>query len=377
MGPNNTGVSYSERIDLGMKKIAIISFHSADNYGAVLQNYALQKSIQELGHKVLTIDYQCDEINKIYSKPIISGKLRGRVWDLFNTYFWKERRQKFSKFREKYLTLSEECDADSLKNLADCYDVYITGSDQVWNYRIIGSANVDAYGLGFVIQRPRFAYAASAGSGEIDSKKLMDLIKSFDGITVREKSLQTYLGTQNVQSEVVCDPVFLLNKEQWMQLVRPAKRKNYIFLYYLDSNQELARAVAEKAARCNAKQICVASIITRKSCTYRYQAYGDGPLEFLSDIYYSDMVIASSFHATALAIIFEKEFIAIPHKKTGNRVVDLLDSLGLSDRIIQDECDLEKINLLSPIDYKDVRKKMNIMKVKSMNLLRGMCGTSK
>lgn len=360
-----------------MKEIAIISFHSADNYGAVLQNYALQKGINELGHKAITINYQCDEINRIYKKPKKSDKLRRLLWDLLNTHYWKERHERFSQFRDNYLTLSEECTADSVSRFADCYDVYITGSDQVLNYDLIRDANIDAYGLAFVTQRPKFAYAASAGSGEIENEHILNLIKTFDGVTVREKSLQFFLSTQSVQADVACDPVFLLEKNQWLQLVRPTKRKNFIFLYYLDSNQELAKAVAEKVSHENAKQICCPLKIDRHSCTYRYQAYGDGPLEFLSDIYYSDMVVASSFHATALAIIFEREFIAIPHKKTGNRVVDLLESLGLSDRIVEDECDLEKVNLLSPIDYEDVREKMNIMRDKSMNLLRRMCGTSK
>lgn len=355
-----------------MKTIGIITFHTADNYGAVLQNYALQSAIRLIGYNAVTIDYQCDEINDNYKRPAKETLLRRQIWIIINTGYWKQKKKLFADFRKDKLVLSEKCSAENIDAFGECYEAYITGSDQVWNSNIISNNNYDAYGLGFVKKRYKFAYAASAGEGKIDDPALLKYIEDLDYITVREKKLHEYFNSIGINSKVVCDPVFLLPKENWVKFVGSKRKKNYVFLYYLDSGQALCRRIAKSIAKERNLAVCCSAYVDRNSILYKYKAYNDGPAEFLSDIYYSDIIVASSFHATAFALIFEKEFISVLHSETGDRVLDLLSYVGLTDRIIKSEEEFDRENWKS-IDYSKVRNKIQKWREESIKELKRMC----
>lgn len=353
--------------------VAIITFHTADNYGAVLQNYALQKAIIQLGSVPITIDYQCFEINKVYRIHFYFSSLKAFISSTLNINGSIKRKKRFKAFRNAFIKRTSPCDADTIEKIGEKYDVYITGSDQVWNIDIIDKNNINAYTLGFVKNHTRCSYAASAGEGVIYDKEILSKLKDLDMITVREKSLHDYLNAIGIKSSIVCDPVFLITQDKWSTLLLKNRRNNYLFMYYLDSQSTLCEKIANMISKERKLSICSTAKINKRNILNKYKAYSDGPQEFLSDIYYSNFVVASSFHATAFAIIFEKDFVSVLHKKTGSRVKDLLEYLGLQDRIIADENDFS-INLLTPIDYKRVNSKLAEWRSESLKILKEIVG---
>ena len=361
-------VLLAERRIIKMKKVAIMTFHAANNFGAVLQNYALQKVLKDVFHtEVETIDYHCDAIDGQYGIWQKKDKLRRHIWNLINLLPELIRR-KFNEFRKKFLLLSKSCSIQDLYKYSEAYDIYICGSDQVWNKEIIKD-NLSAYLLDFVSTKPKFAYAASAGNGIIEDELLVSKIKQLNYITVRESELKDFLVSKGIECNCVCDPVFLLEKSRWMTILAKQTKKDYVFLYYIDSNKELCEAIAKTIASNEDKKICCPCKIEKTNLFCKYKSYGAGPAEFLTDIFYADMIVASSFHAIAFSIIFEKQFIAVPHNKTGQRVIDLLDYLGLSDRIVTSYRSFEQ-KKIKTIDYNSIRNKLTEWRLESMKDIR-------
>ena len=199
------------------KKIGILTYHRAYNYGAVLQAYALQSAIQNINYNVEIIDYCCDYIEKIGSeksiKNIIKFILSGRRIN--------QTKKKFVKFRNDKLNLSNnDFNRDTIKEIADLYDIYIVGSDQVWNYQ--GSNFDKTYFLDFVKQNTKKkSYAASFGISKIPpkyEKEYIRLLNKFSDISVREKQginiINNLLGKD---CELVLDPTLLLSKKEWKE----------------------------------------------------------------------------------------------------------------------------------------------------------------
>lgn len=363
-----------------MKKIGIVTFHNADNYGAVLQNYALQKEIEKMQNEVETIDYHCEEIEKGYrlwtpfEETEINKVLHIIFWRILNFPGMILHRCRFKQFRKNNLKLSAWCDASNIKDYSNHYDVCITGSDQVWNMRLM-QANMDAYSLAFV-KGKKASYAASSGTDSITDQNLLSNIKKLDYVTVREKSLQDFLRINNVDSELVCDPVFFLSREEWSTLIKKKKAddKGHIFAYFLGSNRDKICDIACYISKEENLKIKSVVKISRHTLRLGGSSFGDGPIEFIEDIANARYVVASSFHAVVFSIIFEKEFITILDTVASSRVKDLLEYLNLSDRIVADLNDyLEKRDKWAEIDFNE--KKMLLQKLvdKSKKELEIIC----
>lgn len=365
-----------------MKKIGIITFHRADNYGAVLQNYALQQAVMMRGMKAETIDYYSPAIEMPY-QIWGSAKRRGSllrilkrtanvIMNLHNTIVSQ---RKYKDFRENYLNISaEKYDADTISNAI--YDVYIAGSDQIWNKEIIGKEDIPAYTLAFTGEHTA-AYGASSGSEEylIDE---VDSISKIQLITVREKQLCDALGRRGIASKVVCDPVFLLDKDKWKKIIKdmPQMRHKYVFLYYIDEGREQAAVIAKMVATSTKARVHYPRKYDKAALLHGYgiNKFSDGPLDFLNEIDQAEYIVSSSFHGAAFAILMEKEFVAVLHKKTGERVKNLLAYLGLEERIVSDKVDFQKRSPhWKPINYNTVRKKLDELRRESMECLREMC----
>lgn len=365
-----------------MKKIGIITFHRADNFGAVLQNYALQQAVMMLGMEAETIDYYSPAIEMPYkifgsAKPrgLLSHIVKQTVNIILNSHNVIISRRKYKEFRENYLNISrEKYDTDTISNAA--YDVYIAGSDQIWNKGIIGEEDISAYTLAFAKEHTA-AYGASCGSIEylIDE---VESISKIQMITVREQQLFNELKNRGIASKVVCDPVFLLNRDKWKKMIRNmahAKHK-FVFLYYIDEGREQAVLIAKAIAAATKAKIHYPRKYDKASLLNNYgiNKFSDGPLDFLNEIDQAEYIVSSSFHGVAFAILMEKEFTVVLHKKTGERAKNLLYSLGLEERIVSDKEDFQKRSPhWKPINYNEVRKKLDEFRKESMECLRKMC----
>ena len=365
-----------------MNKILIVSFHAVDNYGAVLQNYALQAAIGALGFQAETLDYRPGAIDTSYPDYFWprntngAGEFVRKLARYTYNYIKKFARQaSFQHFRSTYLRLTKEMEKQELSAVNGQYDVFITGSDQVWNMDIITEAELDTYTLQFVHDGKRAAYAASVGSCRNITPPLVERISTFDYISVRERSLKERLeqcGLTGVRE--VCDPVFLLEKERWEQLlpIAGAHEKPYVFVYYV-SSKDICRLTEEIAAE---RGLEIRHVDKRKTLTVGFgtSMYGIGPAEFISYIARAETVVVSSFHGLAFAVLFEKEFLVIHHPSRGDRTRDLLDALGLSDRGFEgyeDYC-LRK-DSMRPIDWPAVKEKLAEIRENSRDVLRDIC----
>ena len=177
-----------------MKKIGIITFHRAKNYGAVLQAYALQHTLEQLGSDCEIVDYKCENIDNGY-KPFQFSKTDPIKSILKSLVMYRKRAKKieqFSSFYNNYLKISDKTYSNS--DISECknlYDAFISGSDQVWGPGKEGINPDSIYFLSFADDNQKYSYAASFGVADISDVKAMQLrplLKNFQSFSVREKS---------------------------------------------------------------------------------------------------------------------------------------------------------------------------------------------
>lgn len=354
-------------------KIKTITCHDVYNSGASLQAYALMKYLEGNGNQVEIIDYKPDYLsnhynlwaitNPKYEKNIILKviylilKFPERVLALRN-------KVKYDKFRERYLNITREryLSNNDLKRNIPKADVYICGSDQIWNTKF-NNGKDPAFYLDFVpMEKIKASYAASFATDSID-EELKEIIKEriseLDYVGVREISALDILESLGIKNGVqVLDPVFLLDKFKWEELTYEINsNEKYIFIYDFDGN-ELIKEVAFKLAK--EKKL---KIYTVFKTNYSDKIIKNmGPIDFISYIKNAEFIISNSFHGTAFSIIFEKQFAVVNRKEAINtRMRDLLEILNIKDRLISEDYDFN--NIIKLIDYNKVSKNL-IEKIK-------------
>ncbi len=361
-------------------KIGILTFHWADNYGAVLQAYALSRWIKNnirTDDSVEIINYIQEDSAKMYRpfvfrnhsiKELIKGIIRG----IKNYSIWKRKHKGFSEFRKK-MPISKKYNRNKLINSEEDYDIWITGSDQVWNTEIVGS-DYEIYDLAFIKKSKKCSYAASAGVIESEEKdqdkRLAEDINNLDCISVREISVQKSLQSRSVKRvERVLDPTFLIEKSKWNDLICENRiyPKKYIFVYVISYDSKFTKTVIDAANKKNLDIVVCGYIKELKGKAIQYNSLT--PEDFLNLIKNAEYIIASSFHATAFSIIFEKQFFAFIPPYASNRVYDLCTVFGLENRIIKDYNDLELI-IDNQIDYSKVNKTLSEEKKLSVKYLK-------
>lgn len=329
-------------------KIAIITYSWAQNWGAVLQAYALTKYMNSLGHETKLIDYR-EFDNKLIStvKSVPDG-----IADLLMLSAGKRRISRFDDFRHSELNLTKKCNStDELKTLNKEFDAFITGSDQVWN---VGRGVCKDFYLHFAGQdKRRISYAASFGVSQIPDEYIDDTIQglnNIDYLSVREQSGKEIIKKlTGREAKVVLDPVFLLGKEKWIDMASGRIfSKPYIFVYPTQVSETMVRVV--KKIRKDTGYMAVSPFYI-PGCKVIKDL---GPKEFIRCIHDAAYVVASSFHATAFSLIFNKPLACVTHSQTGARTTDLLSMLGMNGCIVQQA---DKYSL-SAIDYSDANMRM-------------------
>lgn len=350
-------------------KIALLTFHNAANYGAALQAYALQKFLDEKGFNTEYIDYQNETRRSVYDMRfhikscLKGGKLGQAVKYLVGFPFMQARKNKFAPFYRKLkCTKNTFYTKDDLIAISDSYDKYIVGSDQVWNPK--NNGHDTAFLLSFVKDdKKKISYSSSFGLASIpDALKAeyANCLKSISHISSREKfGCKLIKDLTGRDAMHVLDPVFLLSKEHWDNLIGLENTEDFVFCYTNRENQitdflrtthyEFGNSKLYKLTR-----YVKPSDFLKSSVKVKYTM---SPEEFLGNIRDSKMVITASFHCLALAIIFNKPFVCFitGDKGKDERVTGLLGSLGLMDRIYTPSMTIDDVN--RPIDYRAVNKK--------------------
>ncbi|MEG1619754.1 MAG: polysaccharide pyruvyl transferase family protein [Malacoplasma sp.] len=352
-------------------KVGTITFHQAINYGAILQTYALQKTLEKSGINNEIINYEFTR-----SGTKING-FKGQLIKLIYNRSNQKRQKKFIEFSENYLKLSKiKLINESEKNkLNEEYDYFITGSDQVWNCNL---TNFDKnFFLSFVTDDyKKIAYAASFGFDEIPKKNISEyrtLLSTFQSISVREKQGEKIIK-ELINRDVPCvlDPTLLIDEKEWTQIAKLPKESNYILIYLMAKSKTILKFAERLSKRTGCKIIWINA--SKTELIKAKKIYSVGPEEFLGLFKNAKYVITSSFHGTAFAINFNKQFFTelLPFSaQVNSRLINILDLFDLKNRLIING---ENNNIETVIDYESVNRKIESEKKISQNYLKKALG---
>lgn len=339
-----------------MKKIGIITMHRVLNYGSILQAYALQKKLSDIGVDSEIIDYIYP--NAEHKKRLIFidriKKLICFFLGLPTLYLRKKKKHKFDLFFKKYIKLSPKTYSTSseLLNHSPEYDLYLTGSDQVWNP--IHTKNDTTFLCSFVKDdSPRCSYAASFSTSilpdELRGVYSNELLK-YKLISVRESSgIDVVKNLTGRAATHVCDPTLLLSRAEWGKIVVNSELKiegKYILVYVLSYAYNPYPYVDRIIEEIRSKlKLNVVYLNGRKADYFNRDATiikDAGPLDFLKLFLNASFVITTSFHGTCFALNFGIPFYSVieGNEKKDSRIIDLLKRVGAEDRAINYKCDI-------------------------------------
>ena len=359
-----------------MKKIGIITFHRALNYGAVLQTYALRTSLEKyFNGDVEVVDYRCDSIEagrnlkkRLMRKNFIKGFL--------STALMLYKRKNFDRFLKSNIAISKKkFDRKSIGESQDEYCGFVTGSDQVWNHKITNDDTT--FLLDFVEDdRKRNSYAASMGLtevGEENCEKYFDELNRFEKISVREKDLQQYLQ-KNIFGKIIrtdLDPTLLLTGEQWKKLSsNRAVKEKYILVYNVPKPDHLFEIASRVKEKTGIKVKYIANGV-RPSGVLISDILYPSVEEFVNLFLNAEYVITNSFHGTVFSILFEKNMLVELKCGSGanGRIQTLLDICGLTERISMNG---EYEKLFNSINWDEVNCKLEKARTNSLNQIKSI-----
>ena len=360
-------------------KISIITILDNVNIGTYLQAFALAKVLEELGHQPEYIDYSRPSRDSF--SRFKSSFTKKAPWHWLGTWSAIYKRSRIichqRPFVQKYLSPRHYVGYKNVLKHPPIADVYMTGSDQVWNSDYNQGIDKTFY-LDFVPSgSKRIAYAASFGMSDIPEKEkeeIRALLEKYEAISVRElqgKKIIAGLGVNHNKISVVLDPTLLLDKEKWRrECVDNPEKSPYLLVYCVEKDRYDAINNASRyiAASKQLKVVGVTSAtIDKLSCDTLYTSAS--PSLLLTLLMGASFVIASSFHGTAFSVNFEKDFMSIMPDRFNSRVDSFLNQMGLQDRKYY-VGQAELSHYLAPIDYSAVNEKLSLMRNTSLDFLR-------
>lgn len=359
------------RID--MKSIGIITIHKINNYGSVLQAYALQRVCEELGYRTEIIDYDFPNsfhLNNKYSATSDAQPNEPKwIKALFAGALVRQHRG-IRSFVENYQRLSAEKyhQPGDFTASPPSYDIYVTGSDQLWNPR---HCNGDAAFMLFFApdNALKISYATSIGADAIpdELKKVYGkLLSRYGHISVREKSgVAIVRELTGRDAELVLDPTLLLDIGEWNSVAVPERivKKKYILCYFLNYTfnafpyvDDLAKDIQRQTGYEIVRVSRPPHTLTLNKTTYKV---GASPEEFLALVRDAEIVLTTSFHGTAFAVNYGKPVFSIVQDRdaTDSRQISLMQSLGLERLVLTVR---DKFPMAS-YAYYDVAKEQTIL----------------
>ena len=364
----------------------VLTFHWADDYGALLQAFALKRCLENLGARTEVIPYAPFRLVGRYwwcplsVIPLPDGGVKYRpnrfAWKhnlLLGIDFWK-RRQAMRSFRRRYL--SARLPVRTAKRLSlEPYDCVFVGRDQVWNPDITVILD-DAY-IGNVGRRGNcrlVAYAASMGRSELperDREKFVRCVnENFYAVSLREPSAVPFVESLLCRGVTdMADPVFLLNREEWERLRLLPPERDYVLLHWTEYNEDM-RQYAGTLARLLHKKVIQTSAPARNGMAGGELHITGGPAEFIGYIRNAACVVTNSFHAAAFSILFERQFLVFGHSTYNARLSGMLKRLELGGRLWEESRPPEPDRIWDEIDWEAVRKRLETERGRSFRFMR-------
>lgn len=349
-----------------VKKAGIITMHYANNYGAVLQCYALRKKIKSLGVDADVLNF----VHPAFPKVAVYNDNEINFENI-------KRSEKFDAFRKENIEINAPPYYEWTPDIIDKYNYFITGSDQIWNPRFTLR---EFYFLDFAPDNSKkISYAPSiarpiSNISPKDIEVFRKFIPRFDHLSVREKTHEQFIQQfTDKKVQTVLDPTMLLNADEYREITALPNDDKYILLYFLN-HDFTAPAILSFANKIAIKYGLKVkhSFVEIPGQTFKNDAesfrFSSGPKEFLGLIKNAEIVITNSFHAAVFSIIFNKPFYSFVVKSMSARMYDLLGRFGLSDRIIEGYKPLNEVSF--DVDYSEVNKLLDAAKTESINFIK-------
>jgi hypothetical protein len=330
-------------------KIGIVTFHYNNNFGAVLQCYALQRFVRELGHEVEIINYV----------PLDGGvRPFWRGWNIKSGNFLENAQQRirqlrhqrsasavFRSFREKFFSMSTHCDSlAGFRNVAKKCDAVICGSDQVWVFERSSPYFLD---LGATFKGLRISYAACCGHDHQRSEKFEEirgLLRDFDFISVRNDFSQTIISNLVDKSvHIVADPTLLIEFDEMME-PRDLPFENYILIYSLSDSLESEQSKILSEIRKKVGDLPVVAVVSnscpKKSPCAGGHIYDATPMQWVWLIAHASFVYTDSFHGALFSLKYNRLFLVDYKEKWRSlRLLDISRRYRLSSHV---SCSVEE-----------------------------------
>ena len=347
-----------------MKKVAILTItNSGMNFGNRLQNYALQEALRNVGAKVATI-----RSAKSIGHSFFLSNTRRLVKGVINNSI---RKKLYSEFEREYIEYDPDFRYENINesSFADKYDIFIAGSDQIWNPYF--KFNSDFEFATFAPSKKRYSYAASIGVTELDEEKRKKLTENLLGM--RRLSIREQDGVELVKelTGIVparhIDPTMLLDIEEYIKIEKKPKNslpEKYLFMYFLGNvSGEYQKNVREIASAFDLE-------IVQFSENPGDSMYNLGPLNFLYIVHHADFVCTDSLHGLIFSLLYKKKFAIFTRQdkevSMNGRMQTMISLFGLESRMIEN---LQKDYELD-IDYVGIEKRLSLEREKSFSYLR-------
>ena len=372
---------------MSVNNVGLITYHSAYNFGSMLQAYATQTRIRELGYDCRILNYRMSEQKYYYGKSIRTRYgLKTTVKDLLQLFHYSDRKKRaegYENFINTYLSMTEEFeDPADFARISKRFEILVSGSDQIWNKHSnelhrVDWKYMDPYVLrGF--EGKKISYASSIGNmvGKTEIEMLIDRIRDFAHISFREKeTAEKFSKLLNREITDVLDPTFLLSKIEWIKYLGLTKdSEKYILYYSLDGIKGYKEKllILEQLAQKKGMKIRVVTPLATVPYNSKYIEFHPeySTLEIINAIYNASMIITDSYHGSIISINLNKDLYSICGRNASDfRKTDILNRLGLSNRIVTSIEDCLNMSNKS-IDYDEVNQKRNALEVKSIAYLK-------
>lgn len=389
-----------------MKKIGIITLYYKNyNYGGLLQAYALASYLNNKGVPCEQISFSFKKdttvikTNETLFQRIKRNGVKGFFHFIkreFNNYKNKPSKQKIRILKKQANVLDEFISEIILhskkiynwKNISESlneYDAFITGSDQVWNFKWYRPE----FFLDFVpSSKIKISYAASLGTNVLNEEQkaiMQNSLKDYKAISLRERDCLSLINDITpVQPIVVVDPTLLLSKSDWESIV--AKRvikEKYVFCYFLENNKQSKKLAQKYAKEHNLKTVNI--LYASGGHFLKKDNFGDikletaSPEEFLSLIKYAEYVFTDSFHAVIFSNVFKKQYFVFDRNKKGDmnsRIIDITNLFNQKERYVKNSIGnkFSYVNSLDKIDYSKENPKFDELYEKSIKFIEESLG---
>lgn len=361
------------------KKVAFITIHVGANFGSILQAIATSELLKQIG---------CEPVCVNYIPPRASSK---RFWSFghgsaikkFLLFFWKVyalplkliNNRVYQGFLKKNCALSNPIHAeDSFVKECPEADVYMTGSDQVWNIK--HNEGIDTHYFFDGIRGKKISFASSIGNVALSDEEksvFKKYLTLYSSLSVRESTAVSLLDELGFKAVQLLDPTFLIDKEEWKNYmpINRLVRRPYLLIYtpYNTVNKDVifrhARMIADKEGL---------QVVTF-SWTYYKEKDADktiryaGPGDFLNLMSNAEYVITNSFHGTAFSINLNKVFWVFMPSSFTTRISSVLEKFGLSDRLVAGDRIKKGWDYKLPIDYDSVNSVLQVEREKTLQYL--------